>query len=96
MNIYGKNKFLSKKIMYGLFVTCCRRKHLKECFETLKAEIPNMDDKKTSNLSILRSAFRYIQVGQKCHIFPSQYFVTCMVRVTVNCLQHVDRIFGEE
>ncbi|XP_053562248.1 max-binding protein MNT isoform X2 [Bombina bombina] len=37
------------------------RAHLKECFETLKRNIPNVDDKKTSNLSVLRSALRYIQ-----------------------------------
>lgn len=39
-----------------------RRTHLKECFETLKRNIPNVDDKKTSNLSVLRTALRYIQV----------------------------------
>ncbi|XP_072285914.1 max-binding protein MNT isoform X1 [Pyxicephalus adspersus] len=38
-----------------------RRAHLKECFETLKKNIPNVDDKKTSNLSVLRSALRFIQ-----------------------------------
>uniref|UniRef100_A0A8C9UYG4 Max-binding protein MNT n=1 Tax=Scleropages formosus TaxID=113540 RepID=A0A8C9UYG4_SCLFO len=38
-----------------------RRAHLKECFETLKKNIPNVDEKKTSNLSVLRSALRYIQ-----------------------------------
>ncbi|XP_078278216.1 max-binding protein MNT [Rhinoraja longicauda] len=38
-----------------------RRAHLKECFETLKKNIPNLDEKKTSNLSVLRSALRYIQ-----------------------------------
>lgn len=38
-----------------------RRAHLKECFDCLKKQIPGMDDKKTSNLSILRSALRYIQ-----------------------------------
>ncbi|KAM4743463.1 max-binding protein MNT [Anableps anableps] len=38
-----------------------RRAHLKECFETLKKNIPNIDEKKTSNLSVLRSALRYIQ-----------------------------------
>ncbi|KAI8504884.1 hypothetical protein Bbelb_169930 [Branchiostoma belcheri] len=38
-----------------------RRAHLKECFEVLKRHIPNMEDKKTSNLCILRSALRYIQ-----------------------------------
>ncbi|XP_024051214.2 max-binding protein MNT isoform X2 [Terrapene carolina triunguis] len=37
------------------------RAHLKECFETLKRNIPSVDDKKTSNLSVLRSALRYIQ-----------------------------------
>uniref|UniRef100_A0A8C2C8Q5 Max-binding protein MNT n=1 Tax=Cyprinus carpio TaxID=7962 RepID=A0A8C2C8Q5_CYPCA len=35
--------------------------HLKECFETLKRNVPNVDEKKTSNLSVLRSALRYIQ-----------------------------------
>ncbi|KAJ0063485.1 hypothetical protein NL108_002677, partial [Boleophthalmus pectinirostris] len=38
-----------------------RRAHLKECFETLRKNIPNVDEKKTSNLSVLRSALRYIQ-----------------------------------
>ncbi|XP_062408391.1 max-binding protein MNT isoform X2 [Sardina pilchardus] len=38
-----------------------RRAHLKECFETLKKNIPNVDEKKASNLSVLRSALRYIQ-----------------------------------
>ncbi|KAL7853611.1 hypothetical protein AOLI_G00204550 [Acnodon oligacanthus] len=38
-----------------------RRAHLKECFETLKRNVPNVDEKKTSNLSVLRSALRYIQ-----------------------------------
>uniref|UniRef100_UPI0037E8FC4D max-binding protein MNT isoform X2 n=1 Tax=Semicossyphus pulcher TaxID=241346 RepID=UPI0037E8FC4D len=37
------------------------RAHLKECFETLKKNIPNIDEKKTSNLCVLRSALRYIQ-----------------------------------
>ncbi|EEC09885.1 max binding protein mnt, putative [Ixodes scapularis] len=37
-----------------------RRAHLKECFETLKRQLPNMDDRKTSNLTILRGALRYI------------------------------------
>ncbi|XP_038829544.1 max-binding protein MNT isoform X2 [Salvelinus namaycush] len=38
-----------------------RRAHLKDCFDTLKKNIPNADEKKTSNLSVLRSALRYIQ-----------------------------------
>ncbi|MEQ2162030.1 hypothetical protein GOODEAATRI_015693, partial [Goodea atripinnis] len=42
-----------------------RRAHLKECFETLKKNIPNIDEKKTSNLSVLRSALRYIQVSPR-------------------------------
>ncbi|KAG1970059.1 MAX network transcriptional repressor b isoform X2 [Pimephales promelas] len=37
------------------------RAHLKECFDTLKKNVPNVDEKKTSNLSVLRSALRYIQ-----------------------------------
>ncbi|MEQ2200058.1 hypothetical protein XENOCAPTIV_021326 [Xenoophorus captivus] len=36
--------------------------HALECFETLKKNVPNVDEKKTSNLSVLRSALRYIQV----------------------------------
>lgn len=40
-----------------------RRAHLKECFELLKKQVPAaVDEKKTSNLSILHSAIRYIQV----------------------------------
>lgn len=39
-----------------------RRAHLKECFDFLKKQLPvQADEKKTSNLSILHSAFRYIQ-----------------------------------
>lgn len=39
-----------------------RRAHLKECFDFLKKQLPTQaDEKKTSNLSILHSALRYIQ-----------------------------------
>ncbi|CAH0549359.1 unnamed protein product [Brassicogethes aeneus] len=39
-----------------------RRAHLKECFDVLKKQLPqNQDEKKTSNLSILHHALRYIQ-----------------------------------
>lgn len=39
-----------------------RRAHLKECFELLKKQLPaSQDEKKSSNLSILHSALRYIQ-----------------------------------
>lgn len=47
----------------SLYLVSVRRAHLKECFETLKKNIPNIDEKKTSNLSVLRSALRYIQVS---------------------------------
>ncbi|XP_021704320.1 rho GTPase-activating protein gacF isoform X4 [Aedes aegypti] len=40
-----------------------RRAHLKECFEQLKKQLTlQPDEKKTSNLSILHAAIRYIQV----------------------------------
>lgn len=38
-----------------------RRAHLKECFDFLKRNIPNLEDRRTSNLGILRSSLRYIQ-----------------------------------
>ncbi|XP_076298938.1 uncharacterized protein LOC143217995 isoform X2 [Lasioglossum baleicum] len=38
-----------------------RRAHLKECFELLKKQLPSQDEKKSSNLSILHAAIRYIQ-----------------------------------
>ncbi|KAL7016410.1 hypothetical protein ACKWTF_010017 [Chironomus riparius] len=39
-----------------------RRAHLKECFESLKRQLPvTTDEKKTSNLSILGAAIRHIQ-----------------------------------
>ena len=41
-----------------------RRAHLKECFELLKRQLPvTQDEKKSSNLSILHSALRHIQVS---------------------------------
>lgn len=41
-----------------------RRAHLKECFELLKRQLPaSEDEKKSSNLSILHSALRHIQVA---------------------------------
>ncbi|XP_045173930.2 max-binding protein MNT-like isoform X2 [Mercenaria mercenaria] len=38
-----------------------RRAHLKECFDFLKKNIPSLEDRRTSNLGILRSSLRYIQ-----------------------------------
>lgn len=41
-----------------------RRAHLKECFELLKSQVPAIqDEKKPSNLTILRTAIRYVQVS---------------------------------
>ncbi|XP_001636672.2 uncharacterized protein LOC5516612 [Nematostella vectensis] len=42
-----------------------RRAHLKECFDVLKREVPTLEDKKTSNLNILRSALKHIQILKK-------------------------------
>lgn len=40
-----------------------RRAHLKECFEQLKRQLPQMqEEKKTSNLLILSNASKYITV----------------------------------
>ncbi|KAL4223623.1 hypothetical protein ACF0H5_017092 [Mactra antiquata] len=38
-----------------------RRAHLKECFDFLKKNIPSLEDRRTSNLGILRTSLRYIQ-----------------------------------
>ncbi len=56
-----------------------RRAHLKECFETLKKNVPNVDEKKTSNLSVLRSALRYIQVEFE-YILPALLLHAGVVR----------------
>uniref|UniRef100_A0A8D8XHV0 Max-binding protein MNT n=1 Tax=Cacopsylla melanoneura TaxID=428564 RepID=A0A8D8XHV0_9HEMI len=51
-----------------------RRAHLKECFEILKRQVPpSQEEKKSSNLSILHSAIRYIQVRNTTSI--SSYIV---------------------
>ncbi|XP_018339021.1 PREDICTED: rho GTPase-activating protein gacU-like isoform X2 [Trachymyrmex septentrionalis] len=42
-----------------------RRAHLKECFEFLKRQLPSQDEKKSSNLSILHAANKYIQALRK-------------------------------
>lgn len=55
-----------------------RRAHLKECFETLKKNVPNVDEKKTSNLSVLRSALRYIQVKLILTLLLSWSFYHCV------------------
>lgn len=64
------NKQISSKANDSVSFLCFRRAHLKECFETLKKNVPNVDEKKTSNLSVLRSALRYIQVHLR-HIFSA-------------------------
>lgn len=52
-----------------------RRAHLKECFESLKRQLPvTADEKKTSNLSILGAAIRHIQV-----IYLVKKCVDCLI-----------------
>lgn len=68
-----------------------RRAHLKDCFDTLKKNVPNVDEKKTSNLSVLRSALRYIQVGYMCvcdvrvvqspFFFPSAFYLAFLLLI---------------
>uniref|UniRef100_A0A4W5JVZ1 Max-binding protein MNT n=1 Tax=Hucho hucho TaxID=62062 RepID=A0A4W5JVZ1_9TELE len=68
-----------------------RRAHLKDCFDTLKKNVPNVDEKKTSNLSVLRSALRYIQVGYTCvcdvrvvhspFLFPSAFYLAFLLLI---------------
>ncbi|CAF1530953.1 unnamed protein product [Rotaria magnacalcarata] len=38
-----------------------RRAHLKDCFDTLKAEVPCQRDRKITNLQVLNMAIKYIQ-----------------------------------
>lgn len=66
-------------------VVSVRRAHLKECFETLKKNIPNIEEKKTSNLSVLRSALRYIQVSRRfLYFLPERFSVASQVCKTAN------------
>lgn len=54
-----------------------RRAHLKECFEQLKRQLPQMqDEKKTSNLLILSNAGKHISVNFS--------FVFCLFPIIVN------------
>jgi len=39
-----------------------RRAHLKDCFDSLKAEVPCQRDRKITNLQVLNLAIKYIQV----------------------------------
>jgi MAX-binding protein len=39
-----------------------RRAHLKDCFDSLKAEVPRQRDRKITNLQVLNLAIKYIQV----------------------------------
>ena len=42
-----------------------RRAHLKECFDYLRKQLPNLTDlRKVPNLTVLKSAYKYIQVSQ--------------------------------
>lgn len=58
-----------------------RRAHLRECFEFLRKQLPAIDDKKLSNLGILKSALRHIQV--KMRAFISTQLLTSMFNVTL-------------
>lgn len=64
-----------------------RRAHLKECFELLKKQVPaSQDEKKTSNLSILRSAIRYIQVSWyslHIHIYSDSHDKSCVIIIVI-------------
>ncbi|WAR01547.1 MNT-like protein [Mya arenaria] len=42
-----------------------RRAHLKECFDFLKKNVPSLEEKRTSNLGILRCSLRYIQLNPR-------------------------------
>ena len=44
---------------------CSRRAHLKECFDSLKAEVPCQRDRKITNLQVLNLAIKYIQVEER-------------------------------
>lgn len=47
---------------FSFLIFSCRRAHLKECFERLRAELPGTDDRRASNLATLRTALRHIDV----------------------------------
>jgi MAX-binding protein len=53
---------LGGRIYLHWFISNTRRAHLKDCFEILKKQVPNLEEKKTSNLNILRGALKHIQV----------------------------------
>jgi MAX-binding protein len=65
-----------------------RRAHLKECFESLKRQLPiTADEKKTSNLSILGAAIRHIQVNPRENL-PS---FTCENKIKFSFQQFLKR-----
>ena len=61
---------------------------MKECFDILKKEVPSLEDKKTSNLNILRSALKHIQVGMIFFLLSDQ---GCTVKALSSkmCRRHV-------
>ncbi|CAM4793823.1 unnamed protein product [Rotaria magnacalcarata] len=55
---------LSYFLFFSLMVSpkeARRRAHLKDCFDTLKAEVPCQRDRKITNLQVLNMAIKYIQ-----------------------------------
>ncbi|XP_019741526.1 max-binding protein MNT [Hippocampus comes] len=71
-----------------------RRAHLKECFETLKKNIPNIDEKKTSNLSVLRSALRYIQTLKRKEK-EYEHDMERLAREKIATQQHLEELKNE-
>jgi len=46
-------------MVYGIIF---RRAILKDCFESLKKQIPSSEDRRSSNLDVLQMAVKYVQV----------------------------------
>lgn len=67
-----------------------RRAHLKECFEQLKRQLPQMpDEKKTSNLLILSNASKYISVSTQ----NTTINIETNQREIFNCFNHLNPIY---
>ena len=70
---------LKVEFIIAYFICTSRRAHLKECFDILKKEVPSLEDKKTSNLNILRSALKHIQVRGLLLIFLNRTSIGSIV-----------------
>lgn len=56
--------FSKLRIKFIDFYHRFRRAHLKDCFDSLKAEVPCQRDRKITNLQVLNLAIKYIQVNR--------------------------------